>query len=158
MEYLKKIIRIGFSTFIPFVLLAKIENTYIPYQLNPVARLNEFTFYDLKVLFSHTMPFFYVVAFLLQGLIIIPFWDNYIKKGSPVNLFLLIDLIECMILFSLGSSFVVWDSSGSILTLFKSTTVLMFVQTAYWAINFLSLYLIDKFRKQQLNIPVLTSN
>jgi len=86
MEYLRKLIRIAVSVFIPFVILAKLENTYIPYQIDASMANSQFTLYDMKIFFSHTMPLLYSAAFILQGLVIVPLWDKIATNKALITI------------------------------------------------------------------------
>lgn len=148
MGYLKLVIRIAISTFIPFVLLAKFENTYIPYRLNYIAAQNEFTLYDIKILFSHTMPWFYVTAFILQGLLIIPAWNRILANKNNA-FFVFTDILSIILCFSFGLSYIIWDTTTSLSGLIRSILVLGSVLFIYWALNFATLYLLEKFYYRQ---------
>ncbi|MGZ3757783.1 MAG: hypothetical protein ACXVAY_20210 [Mucilaginibacter sp.] len=140
--------QIAISTFIPFVLLAKFENTYIPYRLNYIAAQNEFTLYDIKILFSHTMPLFYVTAFTLQLLLIIPAW-NWILANKSNAFMVFTDILSLILCFSFGASFIIWDSINGVASLASSVWVLVSIQVIYWALNFATLYLLEKFYYRQ---------
>jgi hypothetical protein len=144
MGYLKLAIQAALSTFIPFVLLAKIENTYIPYRLNYIAAQNEFTLYDIKILFSHTMPLFYVTAFALQGLLIIPAWNRILANKNNA-LIVFTDVLSVILCFSFGLSYIIWDKINGLSGLIRSVWVLGSILLIYWALNFATLYLLQKF-------------
>jgi hypothetical protein len=149
MEYLKKLFRITLSTFIPFVLLAKIENTYIPYQDHPIVHLHEFALYDLKVLFATTMPLFYLVAVIIQGLIVIPVWDA-LKKSQHMALFFF-GIFFIVIISSLGLNYILWERSTGVVNLLRSSLTLIIIQSIYWIFNFFTLYVTGKFNYRKIS-------
>jgi len=143
MEYIKKSIRIAISVFIPFVILAKLENTYIPYQIHASTATSQFTLYDMKIFFSHTMPLLYVVAFILQGLVIIPLW-NKIAANRALKIIVAVDVFSITLTSSFGLAYIVWDSSTGLTSIFASAIVLLFIQGLYWLLIYITLYSMDR--------------
>jgi hypothetical protein len=154
MRFLKKILRIGVSTFIPFVLLAKLGNTYTPYQANPVIHVSAFTLYDMRVFFANTAPVCFIAAFILQGLLVIPVWDWIFTKntGSKIAFFAIMFVIIIAIAFGLGC--IIWQPLSGFVDLTKSASVLVLIQFLYWMFNFVTLYLLDRFyfKKQRATV------
>lgn len=154
MEFLRKISRIGISTFIPFVLLAKLENTYIPYRENLIPPGGEVTIYDIKLFFSLTMPALFAAACIIQYILIIPVWDKIMaKKANPVIVIIITLSLIGTISFAL--SYLVWERANGTVILFKSIMILAFTQVLYWVINISTLFLLDKFyyKKTKYLIP-----
>ena len=148
MGYLKLVLQAAMSTFMPFVLLAKIENTYIPYRVNYIAAQNEFTLYDIKILFSHTMPLFYVTAFFLQVLLIIPAWKRILANKNYAFI-VFTDILSVIFCISFGLSYIIGDKTNSLPGLIRSVWVLGSILCVYWALNFATLYLLQKFYYRQ---------
>ena len=143
MEFLRKILRIVISIFIPFVLLAKIENTYILYRENLILPGGEVTIYDIKLLFSLTMPVLFAAACVIQYVLIVPVWDKLMAKKASL-LIVLSAIMGLIALISFGLSYLAWERPGGTYILFKSIAVLALTQLLYWILNFLTLFLLDK--------------
>ena len=149
MEFLKKILRIAVSTFIPFVFLAKLGNTYIPHDDHHLSNLTEFTLYDIKATLSYCAPLFYVIAFLVQGLLVIPLWDLAVKKAIATRITFFIILCIVVVGIAIGLSYAVWDTAAGTDSLNRSIKTLVIVQVLYWVFNLLALFILDMLLKRK---------
>lgn len=87
-------------------------------------------------------PFQFIIAILTQYLIILPLWDRILlKHKSAFGIFIGILLI-CVIL-AIGISYTIWDRSIGVKHLTHIALFMTGVQLLYWAINFLTLALMD---------------
>ena len=142
MGFLRAVLRIAISTFIPFVLFAKIENTFIPYRENLLPG-GEVTIYDLKMLFSLTMPVLFAMACVIQYVLVIPVWDRLTtKRIHPV-----VGTIGILVLIagiSFGLGYLAWERPSGASILVRSIKVLALTQLLYWILDFSTLFLLDK--------------
>ncbi|GAB3930278.1 hypothetical protein [Mucilaginibacter myungsuensis] len=87
-------------------------------------------------------PFQFVVALLTQYLIILPIWDAILRKHLIAFTVFACMMVVCLLAAS-GLSYIIWDPATGNDRLVKITLFMAAVQAIYWAINFLSLAILD---------------
>lgn len=149
MKYIKQIGLIALSVFIPFVILAKLENTYIPYKLNVVNSISGLTLYDIKILFAYNMPLFYVIAFVAQAIVIVPLWNR--ARTNKAQMFMFSgSILVLSIVLAFGLSFFLCKFSNDFSRFLTSAGNLLFIQLLYWALNVVTLYFITSIQNLSL--------
>ena len=100
--------------------------------------------HSLMLYYRYTLPLLLTIGVLTQLLVIVPIWDNawVSTTGNKVNA--LIDLLFVCLVFALGISYVIWDTSTGIPRFFKLVEFMGSIQLVYWIINILILYTIER--------------
>jgi len=125
---------IALSVFIPFVILAKLENTYIPYKQNVVNSISGLTLYDIKLLFAYNMPLFYVIAFVAQAIVILPLW-NKARANKAQMIMLNGSILVLSMVLAFGLSFFLCKFSNDFSRFLTSAGNLLVIQLLYWGLN-----------------------
>ena len=105
--------------------------------------ISEGTFHSLMAYFYYFGPLLFIVALLTQYVIVLPVWRRVKhKKGARVTMLILLAFI-CLA-FSVAVSYLMWGSVEYLHNWFDSCLIMMGVQTGYWLIDLLTLYLLDR--------------
>ncbi|MEO8886103.1 MAG: hypothetical protein ABI367_08580 [Mucilaginibacter sp.] len=93
--------------------------------------------------YRYMLPLLFVVAILTQLLVIVPVWDNAWVNHitSKINAF--IDLVFICLVFALGISYIIWDTSSGFPHFIKLAEFMIGIQLVYWVINITTLYIIE---------------
>jgi len=139
MRFLKVIVP-PLTAFVIFALLMKYDPS--KYSLEGLSDIGDGSASGLITYYKIFAPFQFIIAVLTQYLIIMPLWDNILRKHkSAVTIFM------CMILVCLaaasGLSYVIWDRAAGTQHLMHIIEFMTGVQVLYWAINFLMLAILD---------------
>ncbi len=106
-------------------------------------QLTEISLTSLMYYFRYSSPYLYIILFLTQYVIILPIWNSV--NGAPLRaaVFTLLWVLIASIVLAAGVSYVIWDRTLGVDSLYDSIKALFGVQAVYWVVNILILFIID---------------
>lgn len=151
---MKKPIKLLLSVYVPCVMLSWLGNVVMRFSSHTLPLTNEFTFADLKLFYSYTLPFFFVTSILLQYIAVVPLWDKLIIYSKAYRQTVFLIAFDVVLIIALSLSYIIWDASAGFLALIRSVFTLLVVQAAYWIFNMGTLYLVDRlhYKKRELSL------
>lgn len=92
--------------------------------------------------YRYCVPLLFIVGVLTQWLVFVPVWDRVIKKTVTAKVISFIVLCMICFAFALAIAYAMWDNRY-VMHLYKLCLFMTAVQIGYWAMDIITLYLID---------------
>jgi len=93
--------------------------------------------------YRYLLPLLFTVSVLTQLLIVIPIWDSVNRNSNTGKICASVSLVFVCLLFAAGMSYAIWDKSDGVHHLIMMFSFMAAVQLVYWAINLLTLIIIE---------------
>jgi hypothetical protein len=135
-------------------MLSWLGNVVMRFSSHSLPLTNEFTFADLKLFYSYTLPFFFVTSLLLQYIVVVPLWDKLIIAGKAYREMIFLIAFDVILIIALSLSYTIWDATAGFMALIRSVCTMLVVQAIYWFFNLGTLYLADRlyYKKRELSL------
>ncbi len=137
-----KLLKILLPSFIPLLVFSLIAQHYKNADISSVN-----IFESLISYYRYMMPIMFVIAVIMQYLIIVPLWNKALAGGWILRLALLFFLIVICAGISMGISYAIWDENTGKQWLQNSIITITLMQIAFWCINIIVLSIISAFSK-----------
>lgn len=140
---MKNLLKVLLPPFIGFALYF-IAIRYSPgYFALKFGQIGSGTLAGFKAYYRFALPLLYTIAVLTQLLIIVPVWNHLVQRSAARRLWIFFFVIVVCSIMAAAISYAVWDEATGEHRLIKTFVFMDVVQLVYWAINFLTLMLID---------------
>jgi hypothetical protein len=144
---MKTVLQVFVPAFVPFPIMAWLGKLLISYD-DKAASLSEVTFSSLKSFLSVAMPLLFIVAVLLQILMVMQF-KNILQVRYAYKRFILI-VTAVAILLSYTVAYIIWEPQLGVSSLLRSVGVMTTVQAIYWLLNISTIHIIDRIYNQHI--------
>jgi cation transport ATPase len=134
-----KLLKILLPSFVPFVVFSFIAKHYAYMDGGTGTTVID----SLVYYYRHVWPLLFVVALIIQYLIIVPLWHRALKGDLTRKLTLLATLIIVCTGIAWGISYVIWDEPTGNAWLQNSIFIITMLQLGFWFINLLVLTLVS---------------
>ncbi|WDF54129.1 hypothetical protein [Mucilaginibacter sp. KACC 22063] len=149
MKYINRLASVLITVFIPFVIMAWLGKQLFPYQINSALNPNEFTFTDLRIYFSHTMPLLYTAAVLMHILFV---GKLFHKLDYTCYKQLATKFLYSILICSVGLSVLIWQPDAGLVILLRSVGCISVVQVVYWLLTFGAIKFIENLKSAKLKL------
>ena len=127
---------VAFIGFAAFVIVSALAH---PMQLSDMGEGNVHAF---MACFYYCWPLYFTVAILTQWIIIVPVWNAFVLRSASAAL-ITVSVVAAVCTLAAGSvAYAIWDEQSGYDSLIGLTTIMLFIQLAYWAVNFFILFLV----------------
>jgi hypothetical protein len=124
---------IAFMGFAVFVIVSAYANAM------QLGDMGEGSVHAFMACFYYCWPLYFVCAILTQWIVIVPVWELHSANGALVTFILVI--IAC-IAAALGVANIISDDQEGYNNLIDLATIMLFIQLAYWGVNFFIMFLV----------------
>ena len=140
---MKKLLKVLLPPFIGFSLYF-IGVRYSPdyFDLN-IGQIGTGTLAGFMAFYKLALPLLFTIAVLTQLLIVIPVWNRVLTRSRAGVVWALIWLLLICIIFAGGISYLIWDTATGTHHLVITFLFMTAVQLGYWAINLITLIIIE---------------
>jgi hypothetical protein len=139
-----KLLKILLPSFIPLLVFSFIAKHYTQVDGSSGAVMDNMIFY-----YHHMMPVWFVIAVLIQYLIVIPLWNKALAGNITRKFVLIVVLVLVCVAIATGIGYTIWDSSTGTNWLFNAILIITGIQLAYWLVNLLILTLLSAFQNKK---------
>jgi hypothetical protein len=149
MKVFIKLLKILLPSFVPFVVFSYIAKHYADMDGGTGTTVID----SLVYYYRYVWPLLFVVALIMQYLIIVPLWHKALDGDLTRKLILLATLIIVCTGIASGISYIIWDEPIGTGWLQNSIVTITVLQLAFWFINLLVLTIISAFKSKK---PIIT--
>ncbi len=140
---MKKLLKVILPPFIGFSLyFAGVRYSPDYFDLT-IGQIGTGTLAGFMAFYKYALPLLFFIAILTQLLIVMPAWNNLVHRSARAKIWSLFFLILVCLVFAGGISYLIWDKTTGIHHLEKAFLFLTVIQLLYWAINLLTLSVIE---------------
>jgi len=139
-----KLLKILLPSFIPFAVFSYIAKHYTYMDGGTGTTVVD----SLVYYYRHVWPLLFVVALIMQYLIIVPLWHKALEGDLTRKLILLAALIIVCTGIATGISYVIWDEPTGTVWLQNSIFTITVLELAFWFINLLVLTLVSALQRK----------
>ncbi|MEO6523340.1 MAG: hypothetical protein ABIN91_16780 [Mucilaginibacter sp.] len=158
MKRLPKLLYILLPTSIPLVLFSFVAKHYTEGDSGNQSLLID-VIYSLISFYRSTVPILFVVAVLVQYLIVLPIWHNNASKPWLTKVMWMVLIIVVCIGLSALLSYIIWDTKDGTSWLIKVTIAVTGMQLAYWLLNLVLLKILTStIKSNHQSLPNNTQN
>jgi hypothetical protein len=140
-----KLLKVLLPSFIPFAVFSYIAKHYAYMDGGTGTTVID----SLVYYYRHVWPLLFVVALIMQYLIIVPLWHKALEGNLTRKLILLGTLILVCIGIASGISYAIWDEPTGTGWLENSIFTITVLQLAFWFINLLVLTIISALQSKK---------
>ena len=139
---MKTLLKLFLPTLIPYLVFARYTALAEAHKFI-ADQLTEISLASLMYFFRYTCPYLYIILFLTQYVIVLPIWDGMSNRLLKASLFTLLWVLLASLLLAIGISYAIWDKTLGTQSLYRSIKILFGVQSIYWLVNLLILFVIE---------------
>lgn len=139
-----KLLKVLLPSFIPFVVFSYAIKNYAHLDSSNGATVLE----SLIYYYRYIWPLLYVVAILMQYLIIVPLWHKALEGSWVRKLILLGTLTLVCAGIATGISYTIWDEATGTAWLQNAIFTITLLELSFWFINLLVLTIISAFKSK----------
>ncbi|MBW4889773.1 hypothetical protein KXQ82_08600 [Mucilaginibacter sp. HMF5004] len=139
-----KLLKILLPSFIPMLVFSLIAKQYRDVDGGDGNLLHSLIFY-----YRHMMPVLFIIAVIMQYLIIVPLWNKALAGDWVRKVILFSLLILFCIVIAAGISYAIWDEATGAVGLQNSIFTITIIQLAFWLIDITVLTLLSAIQKAE---------
>ncbi|GAA3983936.1 hypothetical protein [Mucilaginibacter dorajii] len=107
-----------------------------------IGDMGEGNIHAFMACFYYCWPLYFVVAILTQWIIIKPVWNAIVLHSALGALTTFIIVAVVCALAAGGVAYFIWDENAGYDNLTWLATIMLFIQLAYWGVNFFIMFLV----------------
>jgi hypothetical protein len=140
MKKLLKILLPPFVGFFIYFIVVRYSSHYFDLR---IGQIGAGTLQGFMAYYRYALPLLFTVAVLTQLLIVIPIWDKVLLNPEKKRFWVIFSFVFVCILMAAAISYPIWDKATGNYHLLKVFLFMLAVQLLYWAIDFITLVIIE---------------
>jgi hypothetical protein len=140
---MKKLLKILLPPFVGFAFYfigIRYSSHYFDLQ---IGQIGTGTLLGFMAFYKYALPLLFVVAVLTQLLIVTPIWDKLLNKPGSARFWAIFCFVLVCLIMAAALSYPIWDETSGTYHLLKVFLFMAAVQLFYWAINLITLVIIE---------------
>lgn len=92
--------------------------------------------------YYYCWPLYFLCAILTQWIVIVPIWEAFVLRSATGALVTFASVTVACIGAALGAANIISDDQSGYNNLISLATIMLFIQLAYWGVNFFIMFLV----------------
>jgi hypothetical protein len=127
---------IAFMGFAVFVIVSAYANAM------QLGDMGEGSVHAFMACFYYCWPLYFICAILTQWIVIVPVWEAYVLHSANGALVTFVLVAVACIAAALGVANIINNDQEGYNNLIDLATIMLFIQLAYWGVNFFIMFLV----------------